>query len=157
MTTFEPKDPDYEARVRDSFSRQKFMDFIGARIGKVEPGFCEVVVPYKPELTQQHGLFHGGITGAIADNAAGYASYSLMPADSSILTTEYKINLVAPAQGEALIARARVKKPGRTLTVVECDVYARQGGSETAVAHLLATMLCLHGKQDNAKALAGSE
>ena len=156
MTEFEAKDPNYAARVRDSFSRQKFMAFIGARMGTVEPGYCEVVVPFKPELTQQHGLFHGGITGAIADNAAGYASYSLMPADSTILTTEYKINLVSPAKGEALIARARVKKPGRTLTVVECDVFARQGDTETPVAHLLATMMCLHSKQDDAKALAGA-
>ncbi len=154
MSKFTPKDPDFSDRVRDSFSRQKFMDFIGARIETVEPGYCEVVVPFKPELTQQHGFFHGGITGAIADNAAGYASFSLMPADATILTTEYKINLISPAKGDALIARARVKKPGRTLTVVEADVFARDGDKETAVAHMLATMLCLHGKEDKAGAVS---
>jgi uncharacterized protein (TIGR00369 family) len=156
MTTYEARDPNYETRVRDSFDRQGFMTYIGATLDSVTPGQCEIRVPYKPELAQQHGFFHGGITGAIADTAAGYASFSLMPADSTILTTEYKINLVAPAQGEALIARARVKKSGRTLTVVECDVFGQQNGKETAVAHLLATMLCLHGKNDNPRAETGS-
>ena len=104
---FTPKDPEFEARVRASFGRQGIMTLIGARLTRVEPGLVEIELPYRADLTQQYGFFHAGITSTIADSAGGYAAYSLMPAGTSVLTTEFKINLLAPAEGEFLRARPR--------------------------------------------------
>jgi uncharacterized protein (TIGR00369 family) len=150
MTEFQPANPAYEARVRDSFGRQPFMTHIGARITGLAPGFCEITVDYRRELTQQHGFVHGGVLASIADSAAGYAAFSLMPADASILTVEYKLNLLRPGRGAAMIARGRVLKPGRTLSVVQADVYARGGGEEEQVVSSLQTLMCLAGKSDDA-------
>lgn len=149
MNTMVPRNADFEARVRDSFSRQPFMAFIGAELTAVTPGAVEMVLPFQEGLCQQHGFFHGGVVGAIADNACGYAAFTLMPADDSILTVEYKVNLMAPAAGEKLIARGLVKRPGRTLTVVEADVYAIKKGVEKQVATALATMMCMAGMSDD--------
>ena len=146
--SFTPKDPDFEARLRASFGRQGFMDLIGARMIRVEPGLVEIELPYRAELTQQHGFFHAGVTSTIADNAAGYAAYSLMPADASVLTTEFKINLLAPADGDELRALGRVIKPGRTLTVCEVDVFAVKDGRAKLCAKLLETLMCLEGRPD---------
>ncbi len=151
MAELKARDPDFEARVRDSFARQAFMSHIGARMTHLSPGRCELTVTYSRDLTQQHHFFHGGVTGAIADTAAGYAAYSLMPAGASVLTTEYKINLLAPAEGEALVARAEVAKSGRTLTVVTADVFAIKDGEEVRCATALASMLCLHDIDDGPK------
>jgi uncharacterized protein (TIGR00369 family) len=107
-------------------------------------------VPYRNELTQQHNYFHAGVSGAIADSACGYAAYTLMPMDSSVLTVEYKINLLAPAAGEELIARARVVRSGKTLKICSADVYVRNGVAETHCATMLATIMCLPGKSDRA-------
>ena len=144
-----PADPDFAARVRDSFSRQKAMALIGARLTRIEPGFAEIELPFREDLTQQHGFFHGGFTATIADSAGGYAAFSLFPADSSVLTVEFKINLVAPAAGEKLLARGRVKKTGRTLTVCELEVDAVKDGNATTIALGLQTMMCLHGRSDS--------
>jgi uncharacterized protein (TIGR00369 family) len=111
---FVAKDPNFERRVRDSFGRQRVMTLIGAEMASVTPGHCEIRLPYKPELSQQHGFFHGGVVGMVADSAGGYAAYSLMPADASVLTVEYKMNLLAPGDGEVLIARGEVLRAGRT-------------------------------------------
>ncbi len=145
---YTPKDPDFEVRVRDSFARQGIMDLIGARLSRVEPGLVEIELPYRADLTQQHGFFHAGITSTIADSAGGYAAYSLMPADASVLTTEFKINLLAPAEGELLRALGRVVKPGRLLTVCEVDVFALKDGAAKPCAKLLETLLCLEGRPD---------
>ncbi len=146
--TFTPKDPDFEARVRASFGRQGIMTLIGARITRVEPGLVEIELPYRADLIQQHGFLHAGITSAIADSAGGYAAYSLMPAGASVLTTEFKINLLAPADGELLRARGRVLKPGRTLTVCDVDVFAVKDGVATPCAKLLETLMCLEDRPD---------
>jgi uncharacterized protein (TIGR00369 family) len=146
---FQPANPDYEARVRDSFGRQPFMAHIGARITALAPGFCEITVDYRRELTQQHGFVHGGVLASIADSAAGYAAFSLMPADASVLTVEYKLNLLRPGRGEAMIARGRVLKPGRTLSIVQADVFARASGEEQVVSSLQ-TLMCLAGRSDDA-------
>ena len=145
---YTPKDPDFEVRVRDSFARQGIMDLIGARLSRVEPGLVEIELPYRADLTQQHGFFHAGITSTIADSAGGYAAFSLMPADASVLTTEFKINLLAPAEGELLRALGRVVKPGRLLTVCEVDVFALKDGAAKPCAKLLETLLCLEGRPD---------
>lgn len=150
MSTFRPADPGYEARVRDSFARQPFMALLGARITALAPGFCEITVDYRRELTQQHGFVHGGVLASIADSAAGYAAFSLMPADASILTVEYKLNLLRPGRGASMIARGRVLKPGRTLSVVQADVFARGQKGEEQVVSSLQTLMCLAGKSDDA-------
>ncbi len=143
-------DPDFAARVRDSFSRQNAMAFIGARLTRVEPGLAEIELPYRDELTQQHKFFHGGISTMIADSAGGYAAYSLFPATSSVLTVEFKISLLAPAAGEKLVALGRVVKPGRTLTITDLEVQAIRHGKATPVLKGLQTLICLHGRGDKA-------
>lgn len=141
-------DPNYEARVRDSFARQGAMRLIGASMGRVGPGYCEIVLPYREDLTQQHGLFHGGMVSAIADTAGGYATYTLFPAEDSLLTVEYKINLLAPGAGDKLIAYGRVKKAGRTLTVCELEVVAVKGEATTLCACGFATLIRLADRAD---------
>jgi uncharacterized protein (TIGR00369 family) len=145
---FHPADSNFEARVRASFGRQGAMKLIGAELTTVEPGHVVIELPYRADLTQQHGFIHGGMTAMIADSAAGYAAFSLFPADSSILTVEFKINLVAPADGERLVASARVKKTGRTLTVCEFEVAAVKQGRSTVCALGLQTLICLARKPD---------
>lgn len=154
-SAFAPADPGFAARVRDSFARQPFMAHLGARITALAPGFCEVTADYRRELTQQHGFVHGGVLASIADSAAGYAAYSLMPADASVLTVEYKLNLLRPGRGDAMIARGRVLKPGRTLTVVQADVFARGAGGEEQVLSSLQTLMCLAGRADDASGAPG--
>jgi uncharacterized protein (TIGR00369 family) len=144
----EPRDPDWDQKVRASFARQTFMDTIGGRIAALSPGHCEVELPFRGDLCQQNGYLHGGVITAIAANAAGYAAFSLMPPNSSLLGVEYKINLLDPAAGERFIARGRVLKPGRTLSVVECDVEAETAGKRKLIAKMLTTMMCLEGVAD---------
>jgi len=144
----QPRDPDFEARVRASFARQNAMELIGARLTRVEPGRVEIELPVRDDLGQQHGFVHGGIVGMIADSAGGYAAFTLMPADASVLTVEYKVNMLAPAEGDLLIARGEVLKPGRTLSVVRADVWARRGDRETRVAAMQQTLMVMHGTPD---------
>ena len=143
-----PRDPGWEARVRASFARQTFMDTIAARIVALEPGACEIELKFRADLCQQHGYLHGGVVTAIAANAAGYAAFSLMPANSSVLGVEYKINLLGAAEGERFFARGTVLKPGRTLSVVQSEVEAERRGKRHPVARMLATMMCMEGKPD---------
>jgi uncharacterized protein (TIGR00369 family) len=114
----------------------------------VEPGVVSIELPYRPDLTQQHGFFHAGVTSTIADSAGGYAGFTLFPADSSVLTVEYKVNLLAPADGERLEATGRVKKPGRTLTVCDLEVVAVKGDRRTVCAVGMQTLICLAGRPD---------
>lgn len=144
----EPRDPGFEARVRASFDRQKVMTLIGAHLGRVEPGVVSIELPFREDLTQQHGFFHAGITTTIADSCGGYAAYTLFPADSSVLTVEIKINLLAPADGDRLVAIGRVVRSGRTLTVCDLEVIVRKGGVETLCAKGLSTLMCLTGRSD---------
>ncbi len=149
MPSLTAQDPNFDARCRDSFNRQPAMHLIGATISRLEPGFCEVELIRRPEVTQQHGFVHGGMVGMIADSAAGYAAYSLFPADATVLTVEYKLNLLAPANADRLLARSQVNKFGRTLTICSMDVVAVQGdGRELACATGLATLMCLLGRPD---------
>lgn len=139
---------DQLARVRASFARQGIMDHLGAALTRVEPGFCEIELPFKPQLSQQHGFFHAGVVSTIADSAGGYAGFTLFPEDSSILTVEFKINLLAPADGEKIRATGRVIKAGRTLTVCELQAFAVKHGNEKLCAHGMSTLICLVGKSD---------
>ncbi len=148
MSPYEPKNREFAAQVRASFERQPFMTLIGAELTRVEPGLCEIALPHRDDLTQQHGFIHGGAVGAIVDSAMGYAGYSLAPPGSSVLTVEYKLNLVAPGDGERLIARGAVVRPGRTLTVTRGDVYAVKNGVETLCATATQTLMILVGRDD---------
>lgn len=149
MSALQPANPAYEARVRDSFARQRAMELIGARLAAVAPGRVEIELPVREDLGQQHGFVHGGVVGMIADSAGGYSAFTLMPADASVLTVEYKLNMLAPARGECLLARGIVLRPGRSLTVVRADVWAVDaGGQETLVAAMQQTLMVMHGMTD---------
>jgi uncharacterized protein (TIGR00369 family) len=148
MTIFKPRDPDFQSRCRTAFSGQPFMDFIGAELVHLSPGHCHIEVPHRRELLQQHGYFHGGITATIADNAAGIAAVTLFDAQSEPLTVEFKVNLIAPARGDRLIARGRVIKPGRTLSICQAEVFGVSDGEEILVATGLVTIMRLEGMSD---------
>lgn len=148
LANFKPRNPDYDHVVRDSFARQPYMADIGAWIDLLEPGLCELALERRPGLTQQHGFFHGGLVSALTDSAAGYACYSLYPPDSTVLTTEFKVNFLNPAQGSRLRARAQVVKAGKTLFVCQADAYAEDSGERRHCLTGLFTMMCLTGKSD---------
>jgi uncharacterized protein (TIGR00369 family) len=149
-TAHQPRDPNYRARVHDTFVRQNFMVLLGARLLSVTPGAVEIELPIRPDLEQQHGFVHAGAAWSIADSAAGFASQSLMAADEGVLTVELKINLLAPAKGERLIARGRVERAGRRLMVGRSDVYALSGRTETHVAIAMGTFIVVTGLADKA-------
>ena len=142
------QDPDFAERVRASFDRQQAMALIGASMAVVEPGYTEIHLPHKAEITQQHGYIHGGVVGMIADSAAGYAAMTTVPAAASVLTVEYKMNLVAPADGDHLLARGRVIRAGRTLIVTQGEVFAVKDGQETLCALMQQTIMVMHGKSE---------
>jgi uncharacterized protein (TIGR00369 family) len=146
-----PVDAGYVQRVRESFGRQGLMRHLGARLETLEPGKTEIRVTHSDKVTQQHGYFHAGVSAAIADTACGYAAYTLMTEDSSVLTTEFKINLLAPADGQELVARAKVVRAGRTLTICAADVHVVKDGTEVHCATVLATIFCLQGKSDKGR------
>ena len=143
----ELRNVDSEERIRSSFAKQGLMATLGANLGSVEPGKVEVVLIPCPAVSQQHGFVHAGAVSAIADSAAGYAGLSLMPPGRGVLTTEFKINLVAPAVGERIIARGEVVKSGRTLTLAQAKVFAQSGGQEKLVALLTATLMAIAGQE----------
>ncbi len=136
-----------EERIRSSFARQGLMATLGASLGSIAPGRVEIVLIPGPAVSQQHGFVHAGAVSAIADSAAGYAGLSLMPAGRGVLTTEFKINLVAPALGERIIARGEVVKSGRTLTLAQAKVFAETGRQEKLVALLTATLMAIEGQE----------
>ncbi len=143
---FETQDPDFERRVRDSFVRQRVMETLGARLTHVGPGVANIELPFRSDLTQQHGFVHAGILATIADSACGYAAFTLMSADAAVLSVEFKVNLLSPAKGELVIARGRVRKFGRTISVCEGDVYARTAGKEKLVATMVGTMMTVRDR-----------
>src|SRR4051812_42404218 len=139
-----PPDPAFAERCRDSFGRQNAMALIGASMTRVEPGAVEIALPFRDDLTQQKGFVHGGILGMIADTACGYSAFSLMPAGCSLVTVEYKINILNPALG-SLVAKGQVVKAGRTLTVARAEVYSADGKH---VASMQQTLMMLAGSPD---------
>ncbi|NLD56399.1 MAG: PaaI family thioesterase [Burkholderiaceae bacterium] len=145
---FTPRIEDWSERVRESFSRQGFMRHLGARLMEVAPGRVVIEADHGAHLTQQHGFFHAGVSGALADSAGGYAGYTLFPAQSSVLTIEYKLNLITPAQGDRLRAVGQVVRSGRTITFCELQVFARRDGQWHACATGQQTLMCLAGRAD---------
>jgi len=146
--TLKPAFAGYAERVRASFARQGAMALIGAELVAVEPGYCAIALKPRPEVAQQHGYVHAGVVSAIVDSAGGYAGYTLFPEDSSVLTVEFKLNLLAPAAGDRLVAEGRVIKPGRTLAITQGEVHAERGGKRTLVALMQQTLMVMHGKPD---------
>jgi uncharacterized protein (TIGR00369 family) len=142
---FEARDPDWEAKVRASFARQTFMKTIDARLMGVTPGRCEIELPFRQDLCQQHGFLHGGVVTAIAANAGGYAAFTLMPAGTSVVGVEYKLNLFSAPKGERVIARGSVLRPGKTLHAVAAELDSWQDGAWQPFGRMLATMMCADG------------
>lgn len=128
-------------KIRDSFDRQGLMRHLGARIAEISAGVVTLHLPFRKELTQQHGFFHAGATSAIADSAGGYAGFTLFPENSEVLTTEFKLNLINPARGDLLEATGRVIKAGRTLTICQLDVWGVTGKARTHCATGLQTLI----------------
>jgi uncharacterized protein (TIGR00369 family) len=147
MINFQPQYSDFEEKVRQSFARQRVMTTIGATVTRVEAGEVDIEMPFREDLSQQHGFIHAGIITALADSACGYAALTLMEKDAAVLTVEFKVNLLSPARGEKIIARGRVTKPGRTVTVCAGDVFALTDGSEKLIATMLATMIQLRDRE----------
>jgi uncharacterized protein (TIGR00369 family) len=145
---FQPADAGFADRVLSSFARQGLMQTLGAHLEDIRPGFCEIRLPFRQGLSQQHGFFHAGATAAIADSAGGYAAFSLMEAGDSVLSVEYKINLLSPAKGDLLIARGRVLRAGQTLSVCQTDVFVRREGNETLCATMQQTVMRLRDRSD---------
>lgn len=143
-----PVDESIARRVKDSFGRQGLMKHLGAAIHEIRRGHVSIRMPFRPELSQQHGYFHAGGTSAIADSAGGYAAFTMFPDNSSVLTVEFKVNLLSPAQGDALEAIGRVVKSGRTLTVCQLEVFARSAAGSTLVAIGQQTLICLADRPD---------
>ncbi len=141
-------DQDVAVRVRASFDRQNAMALIKATLAELGHGRSEIHLPHWTGIEQQHGFVHGGVIGMIADSAAGYAAMTRVPANASVLTVEYKMNLVAPADGEKLIARGKVVRPGRTLIVTQAEVFAVKGDQETLCALMQQTIMVMHGKEE---------
>lgn len=146
--SFTPAFAGFEARVRESFARQGAMDLVGAKLGEVRPGYCEIALLPRPEVSQQHGYVHAGILATLVDTAGGYAGYTLFPEDSSVLTVEFKLNLLAPAQGERIVAEGFVVKPGRTLVITRGEVHAERGGERVLVAMMQQTLIVMRGRAE---------
>jgi len=139
--SFRAQFPEYRFKVEESFASQNFMEHIGAELIDVQPGFCEIHVPFNENLTQQNGFFHAGVISTVADNTAGYASLSLMKEHSMVLSVEFKLNLMRPGAGEKLIGKGQVLKYGKTLTVCRSDVYIVKNGVEKLCAAAQLTMI----------------
>ena len=141
---------DAAALIRESFERQTIMATLGASLVSVEPGVAVIALPFAPHILQQHGYLHAGVATTIVDSACGYAAFSLMPANSAVLTVEFKVNLMSPAKGERFEATGRVVKAGRTLTVTQGELVAFDGAKRTTVAIMTATMMRLEAKAGTA-------
>ncbi len=146
MVPFEAVDPNFERRTRESFAKQGIMGHIGAMLDVVRPGHVEISLPFRPELSQQHGFFHAGVISTIADSAGGYAGFTLFPTDAGVLTVEFKINLLAAAEGERAVAVGEVVRSGRTLTVCRLDAFVEKGGKRTHCATGMQTLMSLVGR-----------
>lgn len=141
-------DPHFAERISASFARQNAMELIQATIPVIEHGRTEIHLPHWTGVEQQHGFVHGGVVGMIADSAAGYAAMTVVPETASVLTVEFKMNLVAPADGEKLVARGKVVRSGKTLIITQAEVFAVKEGRETLCALMQQTIMVMHGKTE---------
>ena len=143
MPRFPPKNPDYRSVATATFDGQPAMQSLGISMARLEPGEVDLAMPYSLALTQQNGFIHAGIVTAALDTACGIAAFTLMPADTDVLTVEFKTNLLAPARGDRFVFRASVVKPGRTLTVCAAQAFACHDGAENLIATMTGTLMAL--------------
>lgn len=146
MTTI--ANPDFAQTVLASFNRQNAMQLIRASMPQIEHGMTEIHVPHWDGIEQQHGFVHGGVVGMIADSAAGYAAMTIVPANASVLSVEYKLNFMAPANGETLIARGQVVRAGKTLIVTKAEVFAVSNGQESVCALMQQTIMVMRNRAE---------
>ena len=146
MGSFNPADAESGARVQASFARRAMMTTLGATLERVAPGEVDIRLPFRADLTQQHGFLHAGAMTTVVDSACGYAALTLMPPGAAVLTVEFKVNLMAPGKGESIVARGRVLRAGRTLTICAGDVFAIEGGEEKLVVTMLATVMTVRDR-----------
>lgn len=144
---FEPRNPDYANQVREAFAGQPMLGSLGMELVLVEPGYCELHLPYRPDISQNHGYFHGGAIATLADVSGGFAGWSLLPVGMWIVTVEYKTNIIAPGRGEKLIGRGRVVRSGRSLTTTEIEVLAVEQGQERLCATALQTLMAVEASR----------
>lgn len=144
---FEPKFSGYKEKVSGSFDRQEAMKTLNVSIQRIHPGEVELALPHQKSLTQQHGFIHAGIISTVLDSACGYAAFSLMPENAAVLTIEFKINLLAPAQGERFLAVGKVKKPGRNITVTDGEFFAYTGDERKLVATMTGTIMAIYDRE----------
>ena len=142
------RNPDFERLVRESFDKQRVMRTLGALLTRVAPGEVDIELPFSEALTQQHGFLHAGVVTTVLDSTCGYAAFSLMPPGAGVLSVEFKVNLLAPAKGERLIARGRVLRAGRTISVCQADAAIRSGDRETPIATMLATIMTVRDRPE---------
>ena len=147
-TDYQPRDPDFEARCRDSFAQQTIMGTFGGELVALGPGACVIEMPFNPSLTQQNGYLHAGVAATLADNAGGYAAHSLSAREDDILAVEFKINLLSPAVGEQMRAVGRCLRNGRSLSVNEVEVYALTGGEAKLIAKMQQTTIRVPAKAE---------
>ena len=145
MAITAPSDPQFRERVRASFLKQTIMATLGAGLERVDPGEVEIAFAWRADLVQQNGFVHAGVLATVMDSACGYAAFTLMPADAGVLSIEFQTHLLAPAAGERFLARAKVVRAGRTITVVRADAFARSGDAEKLIATMTGTMMCVQG------------
>jgi uncharacterized protein (TIGR00369 family) len=145
---FVPAVADYAERIRASFGKQGAMMTLGAKLLAVEPGYCAITLVPRPEVAQQHGYVHAGVVATIVDSAGGYAGYTLFPEEASVLSVEFKLNLLAPATGDLLVAEGFVVKAGRSLTITRGEVHAEKDGRRTLVAIMQQTLMVMHGRRE---------
>lgn len=143
----EKPDENFRARIAESFDKQGAMQMIGARLAKVEYGVVEIEMPFRDDLTQQHGFVHAGILSTALDSACGYAALSVMPEDTAVLTIEFKINLMSPGRGERFLFRGEVTKPGNTIIVSDGRAYALSDGPAKLIASMTGTMMVVRGRE----------
>ncbi|MGW9229947.1 PaaI family thioesterase [Pseudorhizobium sp. NPDC055634] len=139
---------DFRERIRQSYGRQPAMETIGATLTRIEQAMVEIELPFDQKLTQQHGLLHGGIISAALDTACTYAAFSVIPPDASLLTIEFKVNLMSPGRGERFLFRGEITKPGSTIVVADGRAYALADGPAKLIASMTATMMVVRGRED---------
>ncbi|NVK17897.1 MAG: PaaI family thioesterase [Methylocystaceae bacterium] len=143
MTDYSPQSDNYIQLVQEAFSKQGFMQYLGVEIADIKPGYCELHLPFKPELDQHHGYFHGGVIGSLADVSGGFAGYSLLPEGKAVLTVEYKLNIISPGVGDYLKGVGRVVKQGKTLIVTHIDVFGVSKDNEVHCATAIQTLIAV--------------
>ncbi len=143
------RDPgDFRQRIRQSFSRQGAMDMLGAELAQVEQAMVEIEMPFDQRLTQQHGFLHAGVISAALETTCTYAAYTTIAPEESVLTIEFKVNLMSPGRGERFLFRGEITKPGSTIIVADGRGYAIGDGPAKLIASMTSTMMIIRGRQD---------